>query len=373
LRIIIALILVAAVGGVGYLVLVEGDGPGKGNRSRERGDTPGHTNGSKPGQPPPPSPLPDIARSAQANPFTADTQKELAAFVQECRGRGAEAVPLLLQLLAKGEDRKLQPRWNFRKGSLEGFPTLRSAYLTALRSIEGDEATFAMREVMKELRTAGESFLLAQELRTRGAGGWTDDLLRTALSNVTPAALSLRREMVRLAAESDPEGMATALIREIPRGESKEDGRLVSGALRVLPVQIALSAATPLLTDDDVTYRAKGNLIRTMLNRPESEVFSTMREEVLRGGYDEQLRVAVAYAAANSQSFFTDAAELAVARANKDTAKADAIQRRFEQRIHAAEELVSAALDLDIESSSDMRAAAMRRTLAAHRSKLEGK
>jgi len=293
--------------------------------------------------------------------------------VAECRRRGPAALPLLLQLLGKGQDRKLQPRWNFKKGRLNGFPTLRSAYLSALRAIEGEEASFAMREVLRESRSAEESYLLALELHERGVGGWTDDLLRTVLANVKPAALDTRRAMVELAAMSDPNGMAIAVAREIPRGDSKEDGRLLCEALRVLPVQLAIGTAAPLLTEREVTYRAKGILVKAMLNRPEPEIYASMREEVLRGGMDKPLRVAVAYAAANSQSFYTDAAEYSVARASREAAKADAIQRRFERRMQEAQDLIGAALELDLTSTTDRRAAAMLRTLNAHRRRFEGK
>jgi len=373
LRIVVALLLITAVGGVGFLVLFQGDGPGKGTHTSVRRDTPRRGNDTTPVEPPPPTPLPDIAKTAKANPFTADTQRELAAFVEECRQRGAEAVPLLLQLLADGKDRKLQPRWKFVESELIGFPTLRAAYLTALTSIDGPEASFAMGEIMKELRDAQESFLIAKELADRDVGGWTNDLLRNAVADATPAQLDLRRAMVALAARSDPKGTAEAVLRDMPRGESKEDGRLLSESLGQLPVQIAIATTESLLADRDVTYAAKGHLVRAALNRPEPDVFRAMRQEVLRGGLDKQLRTAVAYAAANSRSFFNDAAELAVAEASQDTAKGDAIRRRFEERMRVAEELVGAALDVDMNSTTDMRAAAMRRTLAAHRAKLEGK
>jgi len=377
LRTVVALILIVAVGGVGYLVLSGGDGRGKGTRNRaDEGPTHGENgNGSSPSNSsaPPPDPLPDIAKSAHAAPFSAATQKELAEFVAECRRRGAEAVPLLLQLLAQNDDQNLQPRWKFRKGELQGFPTLRAAYIAALRAIPGAEATFAMRELMRASRSAEESYLLATELNERGRGGWSGDLLRTALAGATPAALDLRREMVALATRSDPAEAALVLARDIPRGESNDDGQLIAGALGVLPLNLAISAGAPLVADADVTYRAKGHVIRAMLNRSEPEVFGALRDEVARNSMDKAIRVAIAYAAANSSSFFADAAAHDLARAAKDTAKADALRRQFDARMLAAEELISTALDLDLGSSSEMRAAAMRRTLAAHRKRFEGK
>jgi hypothetical protein len=375
LRIALALILLAAAGGVIYLLMEDrGDGGGRSSNTErpripDRPDNGGH--GDPGGASGGAALLPNIAKTVRAQPSGHVTQEAVAEFVAECRRRGPEAVPLLLRELQTQEDVPMQPRWVFRDKRLVGFPTLRSAYLSGLAAIPGADADLALREVLRTARSPEESYFLALALQERELAGWAGDLLRRAFEPGKPATLPLRRDMVALATESDPKGAADRLVRDIPRGDSKADGRLMGEAAKLLPVDIAIETTRSLLIDAEVTYRAKGTLVRALLSRPEPQVYESFREEALRGTMDEPMKIAISYAAANNPNFFQDAAAYQVASAGGDTAKADAIRRRFESRLRAAEELINATLNLDVTTSTDKRAASLRRILQAHKSKLD--
>ena len=361
MRLLLALILLLAVGGIAFLLL-EGDGPGKGNRQHERSTAgerdhpridPGATRVK---------PLPDI-RGKQS-------QEDLAAFVAECRRRGEEVVPLLSELLRDGKDYKLQPRWSFRKRELIGYPTVRSAYLVALRGIPGEAANLALREALRDTRMWQEAYLIAIGLKQRGVEDWTGDLLDRAVVSARPANLNLQQDIIALAAESDPDMLAQRLVRDIPRGkDAKGDARVLAEAARKLPVDLAVATTTPLIIDEGVNYRARANLIRALLGRPEVKVYERMREEALRTRFDEELSRAIAWAAVNNPHFATDGVLYAHAMSTGDEKRADEIRRRFEARRIAAGQLVNAALNLDLETSNDIRAKSIRRTLNAHRLK----
>ena len=372
MRVLLALVLLAAAGGVAFL-LFEGDGPGKGSADRERNRAEGRDEPATDNGPARVEPLPDVLAAATRDPFAKTTQAELARFVAACKARGEEAVPLLAELLREGKDVKLQPRWFFRKRTLVGYPTVRSAFLTALASIPGEHAGLALHEALRTARVWEEAYLAGIALHARDAQGWVDDMLDQTLGQALPAQMTLQQDAIALAAESDAESLARRLAQAIPRGKDAEgDGRILSEAARTLPVELAVSTATPLITDPGVNYRARANLIRALMGRPEVEVYERMRETALSTRLDEELSRAIAWAAVNNPQFATEAINYAHALSSGDTATADAIQRRFDARKRAAAELVNAALDLDLQTSDDVRAKAMRRALNAHRLKADG-
>lgn len=367
------MIVLAAAGGIAFLVM-EGDGSGKGKAQHNR-------KGGAVDRDPPPldagdsrdKPLPAILGPAARDPRSAQTQADLAAFVAECRRRGVEAVPLLGALLRDGKDYRLLPRWNFKKRALGDFPTVRCAYLAALRAIPGPEATFSLREALRTSHSWEEAYYIAIGLKDRDVEGWTGDLLDRAIDGTRPAYRHLQEDIIALAAESDPETLAQRLVRDLPRGsQAKTDKLILAFAARRLPIQLALDSVTPLILDEQVNYRARANLITALLSRPEIEVYTRLREEALRTRFDPELSRSIAWAAVNNTQFATDAMAYALATTQSDTKLADEIRRRFEERRRAAGELVNAALNLNLETSNDKRAQALRRALNAHRRKFDG-
>jgi len=343
LRVLVVVVLLAAAGGVAYFFR---EGEGAGERMRER--TPVPERGGVEPDPVGTKPLPE--------------PESLPAFVAACRERGEEAVPLLLRRLRVDADRRLAPRWVFKDGKLAGYPTLRSAYISAIAAIPGESSTIALAQLLPDAKSAEEGYLIALALAERGRGGFAGEVLKRAAEG-TAANQSLRMEMAEFAARNDPAATAAHAYEALPRGESREDGRILAAALAALPYEAALAASERALDDAEVTVRAKSALLRRLLRRrPEPEVFEAVEEHVRRGRLDAKLGIDAAYAAANSVMFVEDrnAHEAAVAKGDGDAA--DEVRRRFERRLRAARSLIETATG----EGDGKRRAAMLKILDAH-------
>lgn len=365
----IVVILLAAAGGVALLYWQdEGRGRRPRDNGRERIDA--RPRGGAGGGKPLAEPLIEVAVDVRKDPQGRASQDALAAFVAECRRRGEEVVPILLRRLRLDEDMPTQPRWVFKKGKLVGYPTLRSAYIAALAGIRGESADLALQQLMHSARSAEESYLIAVSLEGRDVGGWSADLLQRAREG-DAANQGLRMEMARFAARSDPVGAAAFIVESAPRGESTDSGRVLAAAATALPVDIALAATGRVLDDDQITNRAKASLVRAMLRRPETGVYQALEQQVAQGKMDRPLRIAAAHEAANNPNFVRDAMDYHRAVAEGDGGQADSIRRRFNDRMDAAEKFIGVALGVDLRSTDDQRARAIRRLLDAQKKRLE--
>jgi len=291
-------------------------------------------------------------------------QEDLARFVREGREMGADAVPKILQLLRLDNDVRTAPMWKFKDGKLVGYPTLRATYIAALRSIPGEEAGAALVSLLPGAESAEEAYLISLSMQERGLSGWSEDLLTRAQKG-NAVNRQLRVQMARFAAAKDPVGTAARIVDDAPRGASKSDGRVLLSATISLPLDMAMTATERLIEDQNVTYRAKQLLLAKMLERPEPEVYTALEELMNRREFTEELRIRTAHEAVNNISFFIDMKSYQSAVAAKDTAKADEIRRRFNLRLRHAKRLVSTALRLDVETSTDKRAQSLNRRLQA--------
>jgi len=291
-------------------------------------------------------------------------QEDLARFVRECRDVGTEAVPMILQLLRLDNDVRTAPMWKFKDGKLVGYPTLRATYITALRSIPGAEAGAALVSLLPDAESAEEAYLISLSMQERGLSGWTEDLLSRAQKG-NAVNRQLREQMARFAAANDPIGTAARILHDVPRGASKSDARVLLSATTSLPLELAMTTTERLIEDQDVTYRAKQLLLAKILERPEPEVYTALEELMNRREFGEELRIRTAHEAVNNTSFFIDMKSYQAAVAAKDTAKADEIRRRFNLRLRYAKSLVSTALRLNVETSTDKRAQSLNRRLRA--------
>ncbi|MHC4939610.1 MAG: hypothetical protein ACYTHK_11620 [Planctomycetota bacterium] len=324
------LLLLAAAGGIA-LLMWDGGGPGERKGSRDRETGPGREN--------------VVVRPQGLEPLPAIEEPD--KFVAVCRNRGAEVVPMLLRRLRLDKDEKLLPRWVFKDGRLVGHPTKRSVYIAALAAVPGESAANGLLELMTAARSAEEAYQIAIALRSRDLDGWSGELLDRAAKG-TAANQRVRMEMAAFAAKADPGGTAAHVFETAPRGDSTDDGRVLATAVTALPAETAVATTGSILDDAGITYRAKGALVRTLLRmRPESSVLGAVEEQILAGRMDERLRVEAAHAAANSIWFVNDRNAYQTAVAAGDTAKADAVRRRFEERVRAAESLIRTALGED--------------------------
>jgi len=281
-------------------------------------------------------------------------------------------VPQLLALLDGGADVAYQPRWVFRDGRLEGFPSLRAVYLVALARIEGPDATDALAEVLARTESIEESCLLAFELSRRDATGWAATVIARCDREPDPARLPIQLAMAGLAARSDPLAVAQALVERAPRGEDGRDPRVLAGALRILPVERAAVAAGALLEGADVTRRAKSRYVKELVARGEPESVVALREIVERGRLDEATRNEISQEAASAVAFLEEIATYEQARARGDRDAAAASRARFLRRVDETHRLASVALGVDVSTSDDPRAANVRRLLDGYRAKFAG-
>jgi len=279
-------------------------------------------------------PLPDVEYAVRTRPNAPRTQKELAAFVYACAARGKEAVPLLESLLKSGRDAQIRKVWKFSPdGEMDGYASLRSAYLEALRSIAGEDATHALEQAYRSASTE-ESYLIALALSERGRYGWAGTLLDRADQSGAPAeAMHLLPKMVALAATNEPGETAARLEAGAPRGASTNDPRVMAAALAHMPLQTALSAADRLLGDPDITLRAKTRYLNSLLTgRTELEAIRTVRVAIERAGTSEALRAAAVNDAVRSRGFLSDRLAYQHARAKGNNAAAQAARERFDRR-----------------------------------------
>jgi hypothetical protein len=295
------------------------------------------------------------------------SQSELDSFVANASGRGTEAVALLMALLRGGEDATFMQRWRFRDGRLEGHPTLRATYIEALRAIPDPEAAEALAELLPLTTSPNESYLVALALKEKGKTGWSGTLLELATSGEDNRQLNTRRAMVQLAARDDPVEASRYIYLQAPRGTNRSVPRLLAEGLAAMPVEDAAAAADRLLVDPDVTEVAKGQYVRSLCKRPEVEAFSALRDLAERGELDEKIRLDTAYAMAGSSAFRMDAIHYQKAMAEGRQSDAADIRARFFRRMEEVHRYASAALSLDLDSSTDPRAAALRKHLDDHR------
>lgn len=364
------LLLAACAAGfvAGYLVGSGRESPGRREAGRaplpETPEAGGSTAGrSTPPRPPDVSFAPPDVRRAPQSPRT---QKDLAAFVVGLAARGSAAVPEILAFLRSGEDVELRKVWSFEQGELRDYPTLRSAYLEALRRISGGDSDRALRELFPTARSLEESYCIALALSERGDGSWTDSLAQRVGAAAEPARLGLQTAMVELAARTDPVGTARQVEVSAPRGEDGTDPQPLAAALRALPLDAARATAERLLGDAAVTPRAKGRYLDSIFRRGEPEIFDSVRSLLAGGALAGDLAVTAANAAVNSYGFVEDIQEIHRARADRDGAAEQLALARFGRRIEAARALVGAAFAVDPGNTQDARALSCLRMLEAH-------
>jgi hypothetical protein len=295
------------------------------------------------------------------------SQSELRAFVNNASRRGGDAVPQLMDLLRGGEDAVFMPQWKFRDGALEGHPTLRAAYIEALRTIQDPDAAEALAELLPLTTSPNESYLVALALQEKGKAGWSGTLLELATHGEDNRDLGTRRAMVHLAARDDPVEASRYIYLQAPRGTDRSVPRLLAGGLTAMPMKDAAAAADRLLADRDVTEIAKGQYVRSLCRRSEVEAFSALRRLAERGELDERVRLDTAYVMAGSGAFRMDAIHYQKALAEGRQSDAADIRTRFDRRIEEVQRFASAALSLDLDSSTDPRAAALRKHIEDHR------
>ncbi|MEE8105052.1 MAG: hypothetical protein V3T86_05910 [Planctomycetota bacterium] len=290
-------------------------------------------------------PLPDVEYAARTRPNAPRTQKELAAFVYACAARGKEAVPLLQSLLDSGRDARIRKVWKFSPdGEMDGYASLRAAYLEALRSIAGEDAAQALEQAYRGASTE-ESYLIALALSERGRYGWAGTLLDRADKSGAPAeAMHLLPKMVALAAGAEPGETAARLEANAPRGASTSDPRVMATALAHMPLQNALATADRLLADPDITLRAKTRYLNSLLTgRAELEAIRTVRVAIERAGTSEALRAAAVNDAVKSRGFLNDKLAYQHARAKGNNAAAQAARERFDRRAEEVRALIVSA------------------------------
>jgi len=303
---------------------------------------------------------------------TPRSREEVEKFLARCSELGKAAVPELARRLRERRDVPFEPRWRFVGGRLKGHPTLRSAYIAALAAIPGDASAGALREVLAQSASVFEAYEIALALEDRGEAGWAKDALVRAGEHTSPSKLDTQLAIVGLAAERDPDETAAQILTQAPRGDAMTDPKVLASGLSRLPARQALAATQALIADPEVTLRAKGRYLRGLFARPQLE------QTVLRGvqgmfeseTLSRELRTDAAYAAAGAASFYTDAIAYQKARAQGKGEEAATIKTRCERRIVEIEALIRAAIGTDVNTSSDPRAASLRRMLERHRARL---
>lgn len=344
------------------LLLIDG---GAGRRADGAGPAgPEGGAGAEP-DPSPPRPLPRIDESAGA--------QGLAAFVAACIAQGEAAVPELLRVLGEGYDRQVEPRWIFVDGRTKGYPTLRSAYIAALRAIPGDRSTAALRQVLRDTKSVEETYLLALALKERAETAFAPTLVERIPPEPAPALLPIQWAMVDLGAQMDPSATAARLEATAPRGDDGSDPQVFSRALGSLPLATATASGRALLLDAAVTPRAKSRYLRSLLNRPEMEMLQMVEEVVGLGQLSDEVKTDLSYAAVESDAFRLDTIAHQQALAERDDLAAKRVSDRFQLRIEQTTRLMSTSLGIDVATSDDPRAASLRKKLETLRKHFEGK
>jgi hypothetical protein len=313
-------------------------------------------------------PLPDIEAQLRGRYRTPGVQADLDGFVSLCVARGNEIVPQLLQRLRDRPDIVFEPRWVFTDRRVKGYPTLRSAYLTALILIEGRDAEEALRDVLVLTQSVEETHQIAHGLHQRGARDWVATAVERALQPADPAQRPTRKSLLEIAAEADPAETSALLVARAPRGNDATDPTVLSHGLKALPLDTAMHTGQTLLDDVEVTGKAKQRILRDLCSREEVDVFDRLRRSMQRGAWSESLRLNLAYAAAAAPAFYTDPIQYSMAKAAADGPRLYQIRERYNRRLQEVEQLVAAAtahLPAD-----DPRVLSVGRMLEKHRQRL---
>ncbi|MHC4973640.1 MAG: hypothetical protein ACYTG3_15045 [Planctomycetota bacterium] len=314
-------------------------------------------------------PLPDIEAQLRGRARMPGVQADLDRFVSLCVARGNEVVPQLLQRLRDRPDIVFEPRWVFSKRRVKGYPTLRSAYITALILIDGRDAEEALRDVLDLTQSVEETHQIAHGLQGRGASGWVPTAVERALQPGAPAVRPTQKSLLEIAAEADPAETSVLIVARAPRGDDSTDPTVLSHGLKALPLDTAVYAGQSLLDDVEVTGKTKKRILRDLCSREEVEVFDRLRRSMQRGTWSEGLRLDIAYAAANAQAFFTDPIQYSMARGANDGPRLYKIREQYNRRLAEVEQLVAAALAHL--PRDDARVQSLRRMLEKHRQRLK--
>lgn len=365
MKALLALALVAAAGVAGLLLYGNRSERAAGGRPAAPADPPSRTA--------PPAhaaaPLPDIEAELRGRYRLPGVQADLDRFVSLCVARGSEVVPQLLERLRDRPDLVFEPRWVFSERRVKGYPTLRSAYITALTLIEGREAEEALRDVLELTQSVEETHQIAHGLLERGAHGWERTAVERALQPGNAAQRPTQKSLLEIAAEADPAETSVLIIARAPRGPDASDPTVLSHGLKVLPLDTAIHTGQTLLDDVEVTGKAKKRLLRDLCGREEVDVFDGLRRSMHRGTWSEGLRLDIAYAAASAQPLFTDAIQYSMAKAAHDGPRLYRIRERYNRRLAEVEQLVTAALAHL--PADDARVRSLHRMLEKHRQRLK--
>ncbi|MFI5403608.1 MAG: hypothetical protein ACHQ1G_11780, partial [Planctomycetota bacterium] len=292
---------------------------------------------------PAPDRLPDVARRVRILEHAPEAQQILQDLVREAARRGAAAVEELRARLFDEPDVMLERRWTFENGRVRGFPTLRSAYLSALLEIPGPEARDALLEAIALTRSADEAYQIAAGLERRGEGGFAGAAIDRALG-AGPGDVDVARELMGLAARAEPEMTAKEIVARSPRGEDGTDPAMLGLGLEAMPVAQAFSTAKGLLADPDVTRQGKQRYLQSLCDRGEPELLASLREVANEGFLDRELRITMAYRAVGSAAFYADRAAYAAADPGSASDARAQIRARYERRLAEAELLIDAAV-----------------------------
>ena len=364
MKALLAVAALAAAGVAGLLLYGNRSEPTTGGRPATQADPlPGAARPAVTG----PS-LPDIEAQLRGRARRPGVQTDLDRFVSLCVARGSEVVPQLLERLRDRPDIVFEPRWVFSERRVKGYPTLRSAYLTALILIEGCDAEEALRDVLDLTQSVEETHQIAHGLLGRGARGWVTPAVERALQPGAPAQQATRKSLLEIAAEADPVETSVLLIARAPRGNDATDPTVLSHGLKALPLDTAVYTGQTLLDDAEVTGKAKKRILRDLCGREEVDVFDRLGRSMQRGAWSESLRLDVAYAAANAPAFFTDPIQYSMAKAAGEGSRLYEIRERYNRRLQEVEQLVTAALaHLPVD---DARVLSLHRMLKKHRQRL---
>ncbi|MHC4164981.1 MAG: hypothetical protein ACYSUM_22940 [Planctomycetota bacterium] len=364
MRGLLAVAVLAAAGVAGLLLY--------GNRSEPAtGGRPATPTDPQPRAAPPTNtsaPLPDIEAQLRGRARMPGVQADLDRFVSLCVARGSDVVPQLLERLRDRPDVVFEPRWVFSGRRVKGYPTLRSAYLTALILIEGRDAEEALRDVLDLTQSVEETHQIAHGLLGRGARGWVATAVERALQPGTAVQRPTQKSLLEIAAEANPAETSVLLVARAPRGNDATDPTVLSHGLKALPLDTAVYTGQTLLDDVEVTGKAKKRILRDLCGREEIDVFDRLQESMQRGTWSESLRLDVAYAAANAPAFFTDPIHYSMAKAAGRGPRLYQIRERYNRRLQEVEQLIAAALAHL--PADDARVLSLRRMLDKHRQRL---
>jgi hypothetical protein len=289
------------------------------------------------------------------DPRSAQAQNELAGFVARCVARGAAAVPELVAFLHDGDDVECGRGWQVVDGELRGYPTLRAAFVDALRRIPGSESTAALRDVVGATRSGGEAYLAALTLRARRETGWERALLALVGAH-EPAARAVQTPMVELAAAAAPEETVRALEERAPRGEADPDPGPLARALTHLPWDAAQQAGGRLLDDPNVTATAKRRYVDALLRRLEPEALGIVRLAVERGTLPDAIHRHIVATTVEAPAFLLDARAYAAARKAGDEAATRELRERAEARVDEGRRILTALFAGRLESAQAKQA-----------------